>query len=134
MNVVASRARADGASRAPNAPCTARAATSSANPEAAPPAAEAIAKPASPATNVRFRPKMSDRRPPTSSSPPNASAYAVMTHWRSVVEKPSARWAEGSAMFTMVASSTTMSWAIPMTARISQRRRLARACAPRARA
>ncbi|HEY2281682.1 MAG TPA: hypothetical protein VGI00_25255 [Streptosporangiaceae bacterium] len=65
---------------------------------------------------------MSDRRPPTSSNPPNASAYAVMTHWRSGVEKPSARWAEGSAMFTMVASSTTMSWAIPMTARISQRR------------
>src|ERR1700753_3313057 len=45
-----------------------------------------------------------------------------MTHCRSVVEKPSARCADGSAMFTMVASSTTISWAIPMTARTSHRR------------
>jgi hypothetical protein len=45
-----------------------------------------------------------------------------MTHCRSVVEKPSARWADGSAIFTMVASSTTISWAAPTTARISQRR------------
>jgi hypothetical protein len=36
--------------------------------------------------------------------------------------KPSARWADGSAMFTMVASSTTINWATPITARISQRR------------
>jgi hypothetical protein len=46
----------------------------------------------------------------------------VITHCRSVVEKPSARWADGSAMFTMVASSTTISWATPTTARTSQRR------------
>src|SRR5258708_37209476 len=45
-----------------------------------------------------------------------------MTHCRSVAEKPSARWADGAAPSTMVASSTTISWATPITARISQRR------------
>src|ERR1700755_121660 len=39
VNVVVSRASADGASRAPNAPCTARAATSAPKSGAAPPAA-----------------------------------------------------------------------------------------------
>jgi NAD(P)-dependent dehydrogenase (short-subunit alcohol dehydrogenase family) len=37
-----SRASADGASSAPNAPCTARAATSAAKPGAAPPAADRV--------------------------------------------------------------------------------------------
>src|SRR6185437_12759074 len=44
------------------------------------------------------------------------------THCRSVLENPSARWAEGSAMFTIVASSTTISCASPTTPRIHQRR------------
>ena len=61
-------------------------------------------------------------RPPSSSRLPNASAYAVMTHWRWSFVKASASCADGSAMFTTVASSTTMSCAMAMTSKISQRR------------
>ena len=42
--------------------------------------------------------------------------------WRWSLENSSACWADGSAMFTTVASRTTMSWAIAITNRISQRR------------
>ncbi len=71
--------------------------------------------------NTRFRPNTSPSLPPSSSSPPNASAYAVTIHWRESLEKPRACWADGRAMFTIVASRTTISWASPMTARIIQR-------------
>src|SRR6202022_1062033 len=64
----------------------------------------------------------SPSRPPTSSRLPNDSAYAVTTHCRSLLEKPSACWADGSAMFTIVASSTSISWATATTTRTSQRR------------
>ncbi len=70
---------------------------------------------------VHLRPKRSPTRPPSSSRLPNASAYAVTIHWRWPSAKPRSRWAEGRAMFTIVASSTTMSWAIETTTRISQR-------------
>ena len=46
------------------------------------------------------------------------------THSRPVPEKPSARWMCGRATFTMVPSSTTMSWALAMTSRARPRRRL----------
>src|ERR1700716_293509 len=59
---------------------------------------------------------------PTTSRLPNDSAYAVTTHCRSLLEKPSACWADGSAMFTIVASSTSISWATATTTRTSQRR------------
>jgi len=54
-----------------------------------------------------------------------------MTHWRLSVEKWSVRCADGSAMFTIVASSTTISWAIPRRARTAHRlgRRIAGAVA-----
>ena len=58
---------------------------------------------------IRRRPSRSPDLPPSSSSPPNASAYALMTHSRLVLEKWSALWMCGSATFTMVASSTTIS-------------------------
>jgi hypothetical protein len=48
----------------------------------------------------------------------------VTIHWRDSSENPRSVWADGSAMFTIVASSTTISCAMPMSARISQRRRL----------
>ena len=44
-----------------------------------------------------------------------------MIHCRALSEKPSASWAEGRAMLTIVASSTTISWAIARMTRISQR-------------
>ena len=74
-----------------------------------------------PVRNITLRPTTSASLPPSSSRLPNASAYAVTTHCRSATEKCSARCAEGSAMFMIVASSTIISWAIAITARISHR-------------
>ncbi len=59
---------------APNAPCSARAATSIPNETAAPPSAEERANPARPMMNTRLRLNMSPSRPPTSSKLPNARA------------------------------------------------------------
>jgi len=76
-----------GASSAPKAPWQARAATSAPKLPAAPPAADAAAKPASPAMKVAFGPTRSVSLPPSSSRLPKASAYAVSTHCRSMLEK-----------------------------------------------
>ena len=56
-------------------------------------------KPASPVRNVTFRPNWSDSLPPSSTELPNDSVYAVTTHCRSTVENPSARCADGNAIF-----------------------------------
>ena len=74
LNVVVSRDSADGAMNAPNAPCRARAATSMPKLVAAPPAADAAAKPISPEMNVTFRPSSEETFPPSSSRLPKASA------------------------------------------------------------
>ena len=121
VNVTASSDSADGASKAPNAPWHARAATSMVKLTAAPPTADAAANPIRPARNVTFRPSRSASLPPSSSRLPNASAYAVTTHCRSTMENPRSRCAVGSAMFMIVASSTIMSCARAITPRISHR-------------
>jgi hypothetical protein len=121
-NVVVSSDSAAGASTAPKTPWQARATTSMTKSTEAPPTAEAAAKPTSPVMNMIFRPTRSASRPPNSSRLPNDSAYAVTTHCRSTLLNTRSRWAEGSAMFITVTSSTTMSWASAMTTRISQRR------------
>ena len=72
--VVLSSPSAEGASMAPNTPCSARAATSTPNESAAPPIAEAMENPSRPPMKVHLRPNMSPMRPPSSSSEPNASA------------------------------------------------------------
>ena len=118
---MASSDSAAGASIAANAPCTARADTSMPKLTAAPPTAEAAAKPTSPVMNIALRPIRSASLPPSSSRLPNASAYAVTTHCRSARVKCRSRCADGSAMFMIVASSTIISWAIAITARISHR-------------
>ena len=74
VKVVVSSDSAAGASSAPKTPCSARAATSSSKLWAAPPSAEATAKPSRPAMKVRLRPKRSPMRPPSSSRLPKASA------------------------------------------------------------
>lgn len=122
VKVVVSNDSAEGASSAAKAPCSARAPKSSPDPVAAPPSPDAIAKPTSPIMKVFFRPTMSAIRPPSSSSPPNASVYAVITHWRFASDIPRSRWAEGRAMFTMLASSTTINCAIAITTSAHQRR------------
>ncbi len=71
---------------------------------------------------VTLRPIRSASRPQNSSRLPNDREYAVTTHCLSTLLKPSACCADGRAMFMTVMSRTTMSWAIPITARISQRR------------
>src|SRR5216683_8323431 len=121
VNVLTRVPRAAGARTAPNAPCSARAVTRTTNDPAAPPIAEAMANPTRPVMNTHLRLKMSPSRPPTSSRLPNASAYADTNHCRSPLEKPSACWADGSAMFTIVPSSTSISWATAATTRTSQR-------------
>ena len=122
VKVVVSRLRMAGASSAANTPWTARAVTSMPKLTAAPPTADASAKPMVPMTSVHLRPNMSAMRPPMSSSEPKLSAYAVTIHCRAPSENARSVCAVGSAMFTTVASSTTMSWAMPSTARIHQRR------------
>ncbi len=74
VNVVVSSDSAAGASTAPNAPCRARATISISMPFAAPPSADARAKPTRPMRNIRLRPKKSESRPPSSSRLPKASA------------------------------------------------------------
>ena len=121
VNVTASRDKAVGASSAAHAPWTARAATSAPKDGAAPPAAEATAKPASPSRNARLRPIVSAIRPPRMTRPPKARVYAVTSHWRCGSEMASARCADGSAMLMTVASSATISCATEMHVRPSQR-------------
>ncbi len=121
VNVTVSSDSAAGARRAPKMPCATRAETSISKFCAAPPIADAAAKPIRPVRNMGLRPIRSLSRPPSRSSEPNARAYPVTIHCRLSLEKPSDCCAVGSAMFTIVASSTTMSWARAITPRISQR-------------
>ena len=122
MNVVVSSDSDAGTSSAANAPWQARAVISMAKLTDAPPMADAPAKPARPVRNVTLRPSRSASLPPSSRRLPNASVYAVTTHCRSTVLKCSARCADGSAMFMIVASRTTISCARPITPRMSHRR------------
>ena len=122
VKVTATSDSAAGASSAAKAPCRARAPNSVAAFSAKPPRAEAAAKPTSPATNARLRPAKSATRPPSRSSPPNASAYAVMARCRFASEIRSSACACSRAMLTMEASSTTIRVASVMTANASHRR------------
>src|ERR1700721_2325742 len=126
VNVVVSSESADGTRIPANTPWRARAVTSMVKLTEAPPMAETPAKPARPARNVTLRPSRSCSRPPSSSRLPKARVYAVTTHCRSTVLKCRARCADGSAMFITVRSRTTMSCAMAMTPRMSQRRSGAR--------
>src|SRR5207245_1287329 len=112
---------AEGASSAPNAPWSIRAATSTPKDWASPPIAEAIENPTKPMTRAQLRPNRSPSLPPSSSRLPKASAYAVTIHCRFSVEKCSAFWAEGIAMVTIVASSTTISCATLSRVRTAHR-------------
>jgi hypothetical protein len=89
---------------------------------AAPPSSDANANPASPMRKARFRPSTSAAFPPSSRRLAKGSVYAVMTHCRAMSENPSARCMDGSAMFTIVASSAIMSCAMEMNASAPQRR------------
>ena len=82
---------------------------------------EASANPTSEIIRIRLRPRKSAIRPPSSSSAPNGSAYAVTIHWVSLGLMPMSAAARGIATFTMVASRITISWAMAMTSNAIQR-------------
>src|SRR5215207_9108373 len=78
-------------------PCPALAATSAAGVVAIAPAAALTTWTASPARKTLRGPSASDRRPPSRSSPPKPSAYALTTHCSAPSAKPSDRFISGSA-------------------------------------
>src|SRR5215468_3897047 len=73
-NVVASSDSAHGAAKAAPQPCAIRAVISTVSFGANPPAIDAQVNTTIPVRNTRSRPNRSPARPPTSSSPPKASA------------------------------------------------------------
>ena len=79
-----------GAANAPPTPCRTRAVSSHSWLVANPPSSEATENSKMPKMKTRRRPSRSPDLPPSRSSPPNASAYALTTHSRLVPEKPSA--------------------------------------------
>jgi hypothetical protein len=107
VKIVVTSDRAAGETIAAPRPCTARAITSHVSVCASPPASEASANRMMPAMNISRRPIRSAMRPPRSRKPPKVRVYALTTHERLSCEKCSARPIEGSATFTIAASSTT---------------------------
>jgi hypothetical protein len=103
--------RAAGESIAAPTPCPTRVASSVDAELASAAASDAPVKTSRPDTKIRRRPSRSAARPPSSSRPPNASVYAVMTHCRSPIPKWRSAWIVGSATFTTVMSRITMNCA-----------------------
>ena len=99
---------------------TSSAPTSPANPATSEPAART----AQPLRKIRRAPKRSDKRPPRSSSPPNATTYALNTQLRSWGEKPRSAWISGRATPMIEVSMMTMNWAAAISPSASQRRLL----------
>ena len=91
---------------APPRPCTARAAISMFCEVESPQASEASVKSAIPPRKSRRWPNRSPSRPPSSRKPPKVSRYAFTTHASDSSVKPRSARIEGSATFTIVASST----------------------------
>src|SRR3954451_21847302 len=117
--LVVSSASDDGAAIAAPTPCSARAPSSHAWLCANPPASDASVNSAMPKTNVRRRPRMSPMRAPSSSSPPNVSAYALWTHDSVAGEKSRRSAMLGSAVITTVASRMIMRYVARITPRMS---------------
>ena len=71
--------------------------------------------------NIRREPTRSANRPPGMRKPPKASVYAVITQCRPPPLNPSDSPTTGSAVVTIVASSTTTNCATQATAMPSRR-------------
>jgi hypothetical protein len=123
-NKVTIRLRITADVSAPPAPCTNRAAMSMAGLTAAPQATDAAVNTASPARKIRRWPARSPSRPASSSRPPNAIRYALITQASPEAEKPRSSRIDGSATFTIVASSTIIN--MPVHRAYSARRRARR--------
>ena len=113
--------RAAGSITAAPIPCTARAPIRNPSPVASAQASDAAENTPSPAIRTRRRPSRSAARPPSSRKPPNVSAYAVATHCRFVAEKCRSRPIVGSAVLTIVRSTTVMKYATASTPNARQR-------------
>jgi hypothetical protein len=75
---------------------------------ARPQSSEATANSTIPKANTRRRPRRSASEPAVSTTAASVSAYASTTHCRSVNEDSRSRWISGSAVFTTVMSSRSM--------------------------
>ena len=115
-NVVVRIDSAAGDSSAAPSPCSERKTISEPSDQASPSSRELTVNRASPVRNMRRRPTRSASRPPSKSTPPKKIAYAVMTHCRLSWEKFRSVLIDGSATFTIATSSTTMNWAVTITA------------------
>ncbi len=109
-------------------PCTALATISIAGSNATPQTSDAAVNTPTPAMNARLWPIASPTRPPSSSSPPNVSTYAVITQLFAASDRPSSACIRGSATTTMVPSSVDINCmpviamiAMPMTLEASGR-------------
>ena len=121
-NVVVRIESAAGASNAAPSPCTARKTISEPDDQASPSRSELAVKMPMPSMNRRRRPSRSAMRPPSRSTPPKRTAYAVITHCRLSWLKWRSFLIVGSATFTIATSSTTMNWATTSRDRTIQRR------------
>src|SRR3954447_9248645 len=110
-NVVEMIESAAGEISAPPSPCSAGKPISIPELAARPYSSDAVVKMTSPMRKTRLRPRRSPARPPSKRKPPNTSVYALTIHWRLASESPRSFWIDGSATFTIVASSTTMNCA-----------------------
>jgi hypothetical protein len=108
-----------GISRAPKAPCATRATISNAGSGDRPATAEATVKPAIPIRKSLRCPYLSPSRPPTMSSTPMASMYAVPSHLIRPWPPCSCLAMVGAAMLVTVASITSRASASSTSARIA---------------
>ena len=106
-NVDTITASAAGESSAPATPCSARPATTSSIDGASAHNSEVAPKPPTPTMNMRRSPRMSPSEPPTSSSEPSVSRYALAVHCWPARPPPSSSAMAGSATFTAVLSTVT---------------------------
>jgi hypothetical protein len=93
---------------AADTPCATRAATSTAGDHASPHASEDTPNRIVPAISTRRRPSRSPARPPSSSSPPKLSRYALSTHCTPSAENPRSRSIDGTPRITIWESRITM--------------------------
>ena len=73
---------------------------------------------ASPSMKTTFCPTMSASDPAASTKLARVSAYASITHWRSLKSAPRSRSIDGNATFTIVTSSSSMKIAVQLTSRV----------------
>src|SRR3954453_3136706 len=103
-------------------PCRKRAPISAPSLGARPHSSEATVKITRPVSKTHLRPARSPRRPASSSRLPNVMRKALTTQVRPAWLKWRSCWIEGSATFTIVTSSTIISWARQTTMSAAQRR------------